>query len=101
MRVEHTDDVSLEKEGGQPRVDRFVSIAKSTPAEIALVRKIDIYMMVSNENPRWINAFLWLIYFLNLLDRNAMINGKLSGLAKDLNLTGTQYNTFVSILFVG
>lgn len=41
------------------------------------------------------------MYFMNFLDRNAMINGKLNGLAKDLNLVGTQYNTCVSILFVG
>jgi len=41
------------------------------------------------------------MYFLNFLDRNAMVNGKLDGLAKDLNLKGTQYNTLVSILFVG
>ena len=30
-----------------------------------------------------------------------MINGKLNSLSKDLNLKGTQYNTCVSILFVG
>lgn len=41
------------------------------------------------------------MYFFNFLDRNAMINGKLNGLDKDLGLTGTQYNTCVSILFVG
>jgi hypothetical protein len=41
------------------------------------------------------------MYFFNFLDRNAMINGKLNSLSKDLNLKGTQYNTCVSILFVG
>jgi hypothetical protein len=30
-----------------------------------------------------------------------MINGKLNSLSKDLGLKGTQYNTCVSILFVG
>jgi hypothetical protein len=30
-----------------------------------------------------------------------MINGKLNSLSEDLNLKGTQYNTCVSILFVG
>ena len=44
---------------------------------------------------------LWLMYFLNFLDRNAMVNGKLNGLAIDLKLKGTQYQTCVSILFVG
>lgn len=41
------------------------------------------------------------MYFLNFLDRNALVNGKLNGLSGDLNLEGTQYNTLVSILFVG
>ncbi|XHG09658.1 hypothetical protein AWENTII_012701 [Aspergillus wentii] len=41
------------------------------------------------------------MYFLNFLDRNAMVNGKLNSLSEDLNLQGTQYNTCVSILFVG
>lgn len=41
------------------------------------------------------------MYFLNFLDRNALVNGKLNGLSGDLKLEGTQYNTLVSILFVG
>jgi hypothetical protein len=44
---------------------------------------------------------LWAMYFLNFLDRNALVNGKLNSLTEDLNLKGTQYNTCVSILFVG
>lgn len=41
------------------------------------------------------------MYFFNFLDRSAMVNGKLDGLADDLDLKGTQYNTCISILFVG
>jgi hypothetical protein len=41
------------------------------------------------------------MYFFNFLDRNAMVNGKLNNLDKDLGMKGTQYNTCVSILFVG
>ena len=48
-----------------------------------------------------VQPILWLMYFLNFLDRNAMVNGKLNSLSKDLKLKGTQYNTCVSILFVG
>lgn len=44
---------------------------------------------------------LWLMYFFNFLDRNAMINGRLNDLEVHLNLKGSQYNTCVSILFVG
>jgi MFS family permease len=41
------------------------------------------------------------MYFFNFLDRNAMINGRLNTLEEDLGLEGTQYQTCVSILFVG
>jgi hypothetical protein len=44
---------------------------------------------------------LWLMYLFNYLDRNALVNARLNDLEKELNLQGTQYNTCVSILFVG
>lgn len=37
----------------------------------------------------------------NFLDRNALVNAKLNTLDEDLGLKGTQYNTLISILFVG
>ena len=44
---------------------------------------------------------LWLMYWLNYLDRNAIALAKLNGIQEDLNLSGSQYQTCVSILFVG
>ena len=41
------------------------------------------------------------MYFFNFLDRNALVNAKLNTLDDDLGLEGTQYNTLISILFVG
>lgn len=41
------------------------------------------------------------MYWLNFLDRNAITLARLDGLEDDLSLVGTQYNTAVSILFVG
>ena len=41
------------------------------------------------------------MYFLNYVDRNAIAQARLNGLEDDLNMTGTQFNTTVSILFVG
>ncbi|KAH7416813.1 putative MFS transporter [Cadophora sp. MPI-SDFR-AT-0126] len=91
-KVEKPDSGSLMKEiGAEDNLDRFGAWTKTDPAEIALVKKLDLHIM----------PILWLMYFLNFLDRNTMINGKLDGLAKDLKLKGTQYNTLVSILFVG
>ncbi|KAF2176584.1 pantothenate transporter liz1 [Zopfia rhizophila CBS 207.26] len=64
---------------------------KTDPREIALVKKLD----------RWIMPMLWSMYWLNYLDRNAIALARLNDLEEDLNLTSTQYQTCVSILFVG
>ncbi|KAH7348097.1 major facilitator superfamily domain-containing protein [Pyrenochaeta sp. MPI-SDFR-AT-0127] len=64
---------------------------KTDPAEIALVRKLDIRIM----------PILWAMYFLNYLDRNALPQARLNTLEEDLNLKGVEYNTAISILFVG
>jgi len=37
----------------------------------------------------------------NKLDQNALANAKLNSIEKDLKLRGTQYNTAISILYVG
>ncbi|KAH7009511.1 hypothetical protein EDB80DRAFT_868046 [Ilyonectria destructans] len=44
---------------------------------------------------------LWLMYVLNFLDGDVIANRKLTDLAQDLELKGTQLNTCVFILFVG
>ncbi|KAF3031507.1 hypothetical protein E8E12_001738 [Didymella heteroderae] len=67
------------------------AVAKTDPAEIALVRKLDMRIMPA----------LFCLYFLNKLDQNAIANARLNGLEKDLGLRGTQYNTCISILYVG
>lgn len=41
------------------------------------------------------------MYWLNYLDRNAIALARLDDLEEDLNLTSTEYQTCVSILFVG
>lgn len=41
------------------------------------------------------------MYFLNYLDRNALPQARLNTLEADLNLKGVEYNTAISILFVG
>lgn len=84
------DPESLMKEPLED-VDYSGAVAKSDPTEIALVRKLDMRIMPT----------LWAMYFMNYLDRNAIANARLNDLEKDLGLEGTQYNTCISILFVG
>lgn len=66
-------------------------LQKTDPREIALVKKLD----------RWIMPMLWSMYWLNYLDRNAIALARINDLEEDLNLDSTQYQTCVSILFVG
>ena len=41
------------------------------------------------------------MYFLNYFDHNALPQARLNTLERDLNLKNVQYNTAISILFVG
>ncbi|KAH8731559.1 major facilitator superfamily domain-containing protein [Phaeosphaeriaceae sp. PMI808] len=59
--------------------------------EKELVRKVDIRMM----------PLMMLIYVLNYLDRNNIATARLGTFEKDIGLKGTQYNTIISIFFVG
>ncbi|KAH6997399.1 major facilitator superfamily domain-containing protein [Ilyonectria destructans] len=90
--VKHVNSV-LEDEKPVNTEDRdYTGTAKKTdPEEIRLVRKLDL----------WIMPCLCTMYFLNYVDRNAIAQARLNNLEKDLNMTGTEFNTTVSILFVG
>lgn len=71
-------------------------VASLTPedrekAEKALLRKIDLRLIPP----------VIIMYILNYLDRNAIASARLGGLEQDLKLKGAEYQTCVSILFVG
>ncbi|KAJ5251624.1 hypothetical protein N7489_002034 [Penicillium chrysogenum] len=89
IHVEDVDSLKVTDEKAQG--DYSGATAKIDPAEIKLVRKLDLRIM----------PILWAMYFLNYIDRNAIANARLNNLEEDLGLVGTQYNTCISILFVG
>ncbi|KAI1214962.1 MFS transporter [Annulohypoxylon truncatum] len=64
---------------------------KLDPKERALVRKLDFYIMPT----------ICVMYFLNYVDRNAIAQARLNHFERDLNMAGNEFNTAVSILFVG
>ncbi|KAF2744103.1 pantothenate transporter liz1 [Sporormia fimetaria CBS 119925] len=71
-------------------------VAAMTPehrleAEKKMRRKIDIRLM----------PMVILMYIMNYLDRNNIAAVRLAGLQDELNLSSTQYQTTISILFVG
>lgn len=82
---------ALTEEEKVAAVDYAGAHKKTDPAEIRLVKKLDL----------WIMPVLWSMYWLNYLDRNAIALARLDGLEEELGLTGSQYATCVSILFVG
>ncbi|PVH95490.1 MFS general substrate transporter [Periconia macrospinosa] len=92
LETQQTRDSELMKPGPHfEKQDYSGAHEKTDPAEIALVKKLD----------RWIMPMLWSMYWLNYLDRNAIALARINDLQEDLNLTDTQYQTCVSILFVG
>lgn len=60
-------------------------------AEAKMRRKIDTRLL----------PMIILMYIMNYLDRNNIAAVRLAGLQDDLNLSSVQYQTTVSILFVG
>ncbi|KAJ6035876.1 hypothetical protein N7540_000155 [Penicillium herquei] len=86
-QIEYAEPLKEADEKG----DYSGATAKTDAAEIALVRKLDMRIM----------PIMWAMYFLNYLDRNAIANARLNNIEEDLGLKGTEYNTCISILFVG
>ncbi|KAH7349180.1 major facilitator superfamily domain-containing protein [Pyrenochaeta sp. MPI-SDFR-AT-0127] len=82
---------NVKAQGTLDGADYTGAAAKTDPEEIALVRKLDYRIMPA----------LFCMYFLNKLDQNAIANARLNDLEEDLGLVGSQYNTCISILYVG
>lgn len=85
------ENVEMGLEKGSEVAPSHTRRKKTNPVEIRLVRKLDFIML----------PCLWLMYFFNYLDRNAIAVARLDNLEQELGLEGTQYLTCVSILFVG
>ncbi|MCJ1295083.1 hypothetical protein MMC34_006644 [Xylographa carneopallida] len=59
--------------------------------EKKLIRKVDLYFIAS----------LFDLFIFNILDRANIASARLGGIQEDLDLSDTQYQTAVSILFIG
>ncbi|CZT53117.1 related to putative tartrate transporter [Rhynchosporium secalis] len=96
LRIERLETQPIKDEelkGGGGNRDYAGAAAKTDPAEIALVRKLDMRILPT----------LFVMYFLNYVDRNAIAQARLNGLEMELGMDpkSSQFNTTVSILFVG
>lgn len=96
--VENDIDLDIVSPVSSPKTTRLPPryVASLTPqerqrAEKVLVRKIDIRLIPP----------IIAMYILNYIDRSAIASARLGGLEADLSLKGSEYETAVSILFVG
>ncbi|KAI8184753.1 putative transcriptional regulatory protein [Colletotrichum sp. SAR 10_77] len=89
------EDVSQEQKGGvehpMPEILRSLSAAEYRKTGRRATLKMDIIIMPT----------LMITFILNFLDRNNIAAAKLAGITEDLHLSETQYQTCVSVLFVG
>ncbi|KAL3424029.1 pantothenate transporter liz1 [Phlyctema vagabunda] len=74
-----------------PELVRNLSPEDRVELEAKLKRKIDLRLL----------PMIVLMYIMNYLDRNNIAAARLGHLEEDLGLVGVQYQTCVSILFVG
>ncbi|KAL8809621.1 MAG: hypothetical protein Q9200_003256 [Gallowayella weberi] len=100
LDVEHVSNTSLDPTDAArparsrreaPPLVRDLAPEERARLENLLVKKIDLRLL----------PMLILMYLMNYLDRNNIAAARLAGLEEELELTGTQYLTCVSILFVG
>ncbi|KAF5653869.1 allantoate permease [Fusarium sp. NRRL 25303] len=80
------EELHLETLGGE-----IAHIEDRVTKEKALVRRIDKRMM----------PLMMLLYILNYLDRNNIATARLGNFEEDIGLVAEQYNTVISIFFVG
>ncbi|RAL65843.1 hypothetical protein DID88_005506 [Monilinia fructigena] len=84
----------IKPNSGLPQPPEWIaalSPEERTAMENKLKRKIDLRLF----------PMVILMYIMNYLDRNNIAAARLAGMEEDLNLVGDQYQTCVSILFVG
>ncbi|KAI1340167.1 nicotinamide mononucleotide permease [Xylariaceae sp. FL0016] len=93
---ERIEDAKADSEHHEGSLAMPVSLAALSPQEYAALGrratlKMDFIIM----------PVLVIMYILNYLDRQNIASAKLAGIDEDLNLSAVQYQTAVSILFVG
>jgi hypothetical protein len=94
-QFEHLDDEKAQSKYGQPPL---------MPASLAALSEIE-YIKIKRR-ATWkldlrIMPCMILMYIMNYLDRQNIAAAKLADIDQDLNMTDVQYQTCISILFVG
>lgn len=95
---------SIAKSSSDGESDTETHVAHELP-DILATFSTEEYQRIGR-NATWkldlvIMPCLMVMYILNNLDRNNIASAKLAGIMDDLRLTPAQYQTCISILFVG
>lgn len=85
------DDMENGSSNGMPEILRRLSPEEYKKVGHKATWKMDVIIL----------PCLMLMYILNYLDRNNIASAKLASITEDLNLTPTEYQTCISILFAG
>lgn len=88
---ERKDAERLDEDDCEELGDPSTDSAAFALAEKKLVRKLDRRLM----------PCLFAMIMLNYLDRNALANARVQGIENSLGLTGSEFNTAISVFFIG
>ncbi|KAL2148456.1 hypothetical protein VTH82DRAFT_2376 [Thermothelomyces myriococcoides] len=84
-------DKKLNKEPEQSSGSDVEEVESGTVSKKALLRKLDWRLLPA----------VGILYLLSFLDRSNVGNARIEGLADDLNMTGNQYLTGLTLYFIG
>ncbi|KAH8658361.1 major facilitator superfamily domain-containing protein [Xylariales sp. PMI_506] len=84
-RILHPDELPLPEELADTSNDELRQL------ERGLVRRLDLSLM----------PVVFLLFLLNILDRNNIASAKIMGMPQTLNLTNNQYNTSLLMFYIG
>jgi ACS family pantothenate transporter-like MFS transporter len=73
------------------KIREYFRPGEGAPGEAKLLRKIDFFIL----------TFCCLMYFTNYLDRSNLTAAYVSGMKKDLNFEGNQFNQINTVFTVG
>lgn len=89
---EHLDELG-HHDGVPPLPESLAGLSREEMAKVEkrAILKLDLIIMPA----------ITILYILNYLDRQNLAASKLANIEEDLSLTTQQFNTAISILFVG
>jgi len=94
--IEYAADDRVKNVDGIPSIQMPASLAALSDTEFEIIKRRATLKLDARIMPCMV-----LMYIMNYLDRQNIAAAKLADIEKDLKMTDVQYQTCVSILFVG